>query len=80
MVILIDFVARFAEEDDVLDVGRLEDFENLGEVLIVGFIATAEDKNEIVVRKSINGDASRRGIGREIVVVEFDVAKLAEKL
>ena len=47
----------------------LNDFVNFWEVFVIGFVATTKDEYDIVIWEGVDGDAGRRGVGGEIVVV-----------
>lgn len=79
MTLCSDGVTGFAHENDFFDLGEFEDFVEFGKILVIGLIAATDDEHEVVVWEGLNGDASTGRIGREIVVVIFDVFKLAEE-
>lgn len=56
-------LARFAQEDDVLDLGCAQNLVDFGEVFVVCFIATADDDGEIGVWEGVYGDASGGWVG-----------------
>ncbi len=72
-------MAGFADQNDVFDLRSAENFVDFGEVGIIGFVATANDDREVVIREGIYGDTGRGGAGGEIVVVIFDIVELADK-
>ena len=72
--------ARFADKDDFFDLGGREGLAELGKVFVVSLVASADDEDEIVVRKGFNCDSSGSRISGEIVVVIFDTINLADKL
>ena len=63
----------------MFDVGGLKDIVDFGEILVVGFVATANNDDNIVIREGVNSDAGGTGIGGEIIVVIFDAAKFADE-
>ncbi len=56
----------------MLNLGRLENFVDFGEVFIVGLVAAANNNDEITMREGINGHTGGARVGGEIVVVVFD--------
>lgn len=66
-------MAGFANQNNLFDLGGLENFVDFGEIRIVGFVTTADDNDDIVVWESIDGNAGGGRVGREIIVVIFDV-------
>ena len=62
----------FAEQNYLLNVGSLQNFVDFGKVLIVSFVATTDDNDEVVVFKSVNGDAGGRRVSAEVIVVVFN--------
>ena len=74
-----EFVARFAEEDNVFDPRGLQDFVEFGKVFVVGFVTTADDNSEVGIGEGIESNASGGGVGGEIVVVDFDAVIFAEE-
>ena len=72
-------MSGLAHENDRFDIGARDGLVDFGKVGIVGFVTTTDDKDDILVWKGLNSDASRAGIGRKIVIIEFDTAKLADK-
>ena len=71
----------FADQDEVAEVGRGgEQTGEVGEVLVVGFVATAGDEDEGLFREGGEGDLGGGEVGGEIVVVVFDAVEIAEIL
>ena len=70
-------MARFADKDDFGNVGRFDNFVEFGEILIIGLVAAAEDEDDLAIGEGIDGDASGGWVGREVVVVVFDVIKFS---
>ena len=72
-------MARFAHKDDFFDLGRLQDIVKFGQICIVGFVATANNDNEVAIWKSINSDTGGAGVSREVVIVVFDMMEFTEE-
>ena len=79
MVFIVKGVAGFTNKDNFADIGGFEDFVELGEVGVVGFVTSANDEDELVVWEGVNGYTGRAGIGGEVIVVVFDVTIFSEK-
>ncbi len=47
--------------------------------MVVGFVATADNDDKVVVWKSVDGNSGGTGSGREVVVVEFDAIDFADE-
>lgn len=78
-VAVSEFVTGFAEEDNIFDLRSSEGFVELGEVFVVGFVATADDDSDFVIWEGIDGDAGRGWVGSEVVVVDFDAIIFTEE-
>jgi len=72
-------VARFTEEDDFLDIFGLQNFIDFREVLVVGLVTATDNNNDFVIWERVDGHAGGAGVGREIIVVVSDTAKLADE-
>jgi len=68
----VEFVARFADEDDAGDVEGADELVEFGEVLVVGLVAAAENEDDAVIWEGIDGDFGGAKVGGEVVVVVFD--------
>ena len=52
-------MAGFADEDDFFGLGSLQNFVELRDVFIVGFVATADNGNNIVIWESLYSNTGR---------------------
>ena len=65
------FVAGFANEDDFFDLWGLENFVDFGQVFVIGFVAAAENEDNVLIWKGFDGNTSRRWVSGKIVIVVF---------
>ena len=73
--------AGFADQDEVAEVGRgSEQTGEVGEVLVVGFVATAGDEDKGLFGEGGESDLGGGEVGGEIIVVVFDAVEVAEIL
>ena len=75
-----DSTARFANQNGAANIAALRDFKEVSEVLVVSFVAAANDKDNVTIRESLDGDTGGADIGGEIIIVVVDMVKRAKKL
>ena len=68
----VEFVARFTDKNDTADMQGFDEPMDFREILIVSFITTAENKDDIAIWKGIEGDFGGGCVSGEIVVKVFD--------
>lgn len=72
-------MAGFTEENDFLDIFSLQNIVDLGEVFVAGLIATTDNDDDIIARERVDGHTGGAGVGRKIIIVVSDAAKLTDE-